>query len=194
MGTYSYRFFDHTADVGVEAEAGSPAELFAAVAEAVVNLLLERPPRPGDDGASEERTFEATASDLETLLVRWANEILYWVQVDSWVPARSAVALHALRPVTGEDVPDVPKEGAPRERAPQRYVTEGAPAGDVPQNGPEDDPNGGWYLAATCAGVPLDVRAMGFRGEIKAATYHQVAVRQVGPEPGRWQARIILDV
>jgi len=191
MGTYSYRFFDHTADVGVEAEAGSPAELFAAVAEAVVNLLLERPPRPGDDGASEERTFEATAPDLETLLVRWANEILDWVPVDSWVPARFAVALHGPRPLAGEDRSH--DHTAP-ECAPQRHVPEGTRDEGVQEGGPEGDRSGGWRLEATCAGVPLDVRAMGFRGEIKAATYHQLAVRPVGPKPGRWQARIILDV
>ncbi|HEY8393178.1 MAG TPA: archease [Thermaerobacter sp.] len=194
MAAYAYRFFDHTADVGVEAEADSREELFAAVAEAVVHLLLERPPRPGDAGdpdgsAAKERVFEATAPDLETLLVRWVNEILYWVQVEEWVPARTAVT---LRSSAGRDVPG---EDTRQERTPQRQAEEGALPGDVPKGVPEGDPDRGWRLAATCAGVPLDVRVMGFRGEIKAATYHQLAVRPVAaPAPGRWQARIILDV
>lgn len=174
MATYSFRFFDHTADVGVEAEAGSAEELFAAVTEAVVHLLLARPPRAGDPGRLEERAFVATGPDLETLLVRWVNEILHWVQVEGWVPARAAVT---LRPLAGGDT----TEGSARDW-------------DPPGGAAKGDRDEGWSLTATCTGLPLDARAMGFRGEIKAATYHQLVVRRVAPAPGGWQARIILDV
>jgi SHS2 domain-containing protein len=49
----------------------------------------------------------------------------------------------------------------------------------------------GWTLAARLPTAPLDARRHGFRGEIKAATYHRL---EVDASPGSCRARVILDV
>ena len=46
-------------------------------------------------------------------------------------------------------------------------------------------------LLATLQGEPLDPARHPIDTEIKAVTYHQIAVEQVG---GRWQARVIFDI
>jgi SHS2 domain-containing protein len=46
-------------------------------------------------------------------------------------------------------------------------------------------------LTATVAGEPLDATRHPIDTEIKAVTYHQIAVEQV---EGRWQARVIFDL
>ena len=47
------------------------------------------------------------------------------------------------------------------------------------------------HLVATIQGEPLDPVRHPIDTEIKAVTYHQIAVEQVGE---RWQARVIFDV
>ena len=47
------------------------------------------------------------------------------------------------------------------------------------------------HLVATVAGEPLDPERHPIDTEIKAVTYHQLAVAQVA---GRWQARVIFDL
>jgi SHS2 domain-containing protein len=47
------------------------------------------------------------------------------------------------------------------------------------------------HLTATVAGEPLDPDRHPIDTEIKAVTYHQIAVAQV---QGRWQARVIFDL
>ncbi|HZC18074.1 MAG TPA: archease, partial [Rubrobacteraceae bacterium] len=50
---------------------------------------------------------------------------------------------------------------------------------------------GGFVLEALLAGAPLDLEGYGWQGEIKSATFHELAVEF--KEEG-WQARVILDV
>jgi len=47
------------------------------------------------------------------------------------------------------------------------------------------------HLTATVAGETLDSNRHPIDTEIKAVTYHQIAVEQVG---GHWQARVIFDL
>ena len=49
----------------------------------------------------------------------------------------------------------------------------------------------GWELRAMVATAPLEPEAHRWRGEIKAATFHGLAIE---PEADGWRARIILDV
>lgn len=49
----------------------------------------------------------------------------------------------------------------------------------------------GWGLTADLSLAPLDPRAQGWRGEVKAATYHGLELTREGPG---WRARVILDV
>ncbi len=49
----------------------------------------------------------------------------------------------------------------------------------------------GWKLEADLKGMTLDLAAFGWQGEVKNATYHGLAIKQLNE---RWQARVVLDV
>jgi SHS2 domain-containing protein len=77
------RILDHTADVGFEvAEAPSLEALFDEARQALLMMVFERPPEEGE-GAELVRLL---APDLETLLVRWINELAFFIQGDGFVP------------------------------------------------------------------------------------------------------------
>lgn len=77
------RILDHTADVGFEvAEAPSLESLFDEARQALLMTVFERPPEEGE-GAELVRLL---APDLETLLVRWINELAFFIQGDGFVP------------------------------------------------------------------------------------------------------------
>ena len=76
---------DHTADVGFELSAATLEDLFEEARRALLLVAFERPPESGP----EEREVRLSASDRETLLVRWLNELIYLVQDAGYVPARA---------------------------------------------------------------------------------------------------------
>jgi SHS2 domain-containing protein len=74
------RMLDHTADVGFELAAPTLEALFDEARQALLMTLFEEPPKGGE----EERLVRL--SDRETLLVRWINELVFFVQEESFVP------------------------------------------------------------------------------------------------------------
>ena len=77
------RMLDHTADVGFELEAPTLEDLFDEARQALLMTLLEEPPKGGEG----ERLVRLSGPDRETLLVRWNNELLFFVQEENFVPA-----------------------------------------------------------------------------------------------------------
>jgi len=75
---------DHTADVGVRVHADSPTAAFAAVAEAMFDVMVDR------DQIEEVQTWEVRveAEGWEDLLVVWLEELLYRYEMDLLVPHR----------------------------------------------------------------------------------------------------------
>jgi protein archease len=73
---------DHTADVGFELRASTLEELFDEARRALLMVVFERPPEEDE----EEGEIQLSAPDLETLLVRWVNELIYLVQDAGFVP------------------------------------------------------------------------------------------------------------
>ena len=77
------RILDHTADVGFEvAEAPSLEALFDEARQALLMMVFERSPEEGEG----EELVRLLSPDLETLLVRWINELAFFIQGDSFVP------------------------------------------------------------------------------------------------------------
>ena len=77
------RILDHTADVGFEvAEAPSLEALFDEARQALLMMVFERSPEEGE----REELVRLLAPDLETLLVRWINELAFFIQGDGFVP------------------------------------------------------------------------------------------------------------
>jgi SHS2 domain-containing protein len=70
-----FEILEHPADVGFRARGSSVEELFGSCAQALISIIL-------DPSCVEERgCWELTAegSDLESLLVNWLNEVLFYV-------------------------------------------------------------------------------------------------------------------
>lgn len=85
------RHFEHTADVGFELEAGDLNALFDTARQALLELLVSRPPHTGE----RLNPLELEAESLESLLVAWLDELLYLVQTHSLLPVQSAVTVSA---------------------------------------------------------------------------------------------------
>jgi tRNA-splicing ligase RtcB len=80
------RMLDHTADVGFEVfETPALKALFDEVRQALLMTVFEKFPERGE----EERDVRLSAPDLETLLVRWINELVFFIQGDGFVPISS---------------------------------------------------------------------------------------------------------
>lgn len=73
---------DHTADVGLRVVGATPADTFAALAEGMVDFMVDR---AGIEPA-ERRTVAVRGDGWEDLLVRWLEEILYLYESEGFVP------------------------------------------------------------------------------------------------------------
>jgi SHS2 domain-containing protein len=85
----SYRFLDHTADVGADFEAPTLAALYAEALAAFTDTLTVRErvePRLG-------REFTLAAADRESLLVDWLDELLYAWEVGGLLFRDAEVAI-----------------------------------------------------------------------------------------------------
>ncbi|MCX7993612.1 MAG: archease [Fimbriimonadales bacterium] len=72
-----FQILDHTADKGLEVEAGSLPELFETAARGLFRLMID----PDSYPPSEQVDIEITAPDLEMLMVKWLNELVYQFEV-----------------------------------------------------------------------------------------------------------------
>ena len=74
-----FEFIDHTADVGIIAYGADMSQAFANAARALFSLITEL-----DDVAEViHRDIELTATDEESLLVEWLNELVYQFDTES---------------------------------------------------------------------------------------------------------------
>ena len=82
-----FSLLEHTADMGIEAWAGSLEELFAIMADGLRELMF------GDRRAEPAQavTVSLVAADEVELLIAWLNEIIYHVEVKQLVPAEFEV-------------------------------------------------------------------------------------------------------
>lgn len=69
----TYRTIDHTADVGLEFEASSLADLFHTAGLALFNEMVSG---VGDERPTQ-RSVEVSGLDVEDLLIRFLNDLLY---------------------------------------------------------------------------------------------------------------------
>jgi SHS2 domain-containing protein len=68
-----FEFIDHTADVGIIAYGTDMKQAFANAARALFSLIMEL----DDIREVSHRDIEVTATDEESLLVAWLNELIY---------------------------------------------------------------------------------------------------------------------
>ena len=86
------RMLDHTADVGFEVvEASTLENLFDEARQALLVTVFEESPERGED----EDSVRLSAPDLETLLVRWINELVFFIQSEGFVPVSADLRIQA---------------------------------------------------------------------------------------------------
>src|SRR5690242_7477850 len=71
----NFETLEHPADVGFRAWGNSIEELFGNCAAALISIILD----PSHVTGRHQWNLEAEASDRESLLVNWLNEVLYHV-------------------------------------------------------------------------------------------------------------------
>lgn len=73
----NYQILEHTADKGLAVEADSLPDLFETAAQGLFRLMIDPAHCPSTDSVA----LELHAPDLEVLLVKWLNELLYHFEV-----------------------------------------------------------------------------------------------------------------
>ena len=82
-----YEIFDHTADVGVRAWGADPAEAFARAARGMLSVILgEDPAVWRAAGSAGDVTVAVAGAGWDDLLVNWLAELLFYVDVEAFVP------------------------------------------------------------------------------------------------------------
>lgn len=135
-----FREIEHTADLGIEVEADSPAELFSCAGRALFSLMVNTQ----QVQMREERRLSIQADGWEDLFHDWLARLLREFLQDGFIAAT----------VTIEEIDST-------------------------------------HLHACLTGEKLDYDRHEFETEIKAVTYHQLAVTC---DHECWRARVIFDV
>ena len=84
----NYKFFDHTADIGVEISGRTKKELFANAAKALFDVLIENKDSKSksvEKTQKRQRTLTVDGADMEDLLINFLREILYLFNGEEWV-------------------------------------------------------------------------------------------------------------
>ena len=137
-----YKEIEHTADVGLELEAPDLKAAFELTAASMFDLMCDID--SVGDGVCRTVKMRARDGDLENMMVRWLNELLYVFESERLLLSRFDV----------------------------RELTSDAIEADV-------------------AGERYDPARHVFKSELKAATYHDLAVDQTA---GVWFVRVIFDI
>jgi SHS2 domain-containing protein len=84
----NYKFFDHTADIGVEISGRTKKELFANAAGAMFDVLIEKnesKSKSDEDTKRQQKKVSVDGADVEDLLINFLREILYLFNGTGWV-------------------------------------------------------------------------------------------------------------
>ncbi|MGB9720848.1 MAG: archease [bacterium] len=77
----SYKYLDHTADLGVEVKGRTLVELFVNTAKAIFETQIK-----GKIVKKENLSFEIKGISPEELLIEWCRELLYNFSVKGFIP------------------------------------------------------------------------------------------------------------
>ncbi|MFZ3157370.1 MAG: archease [Smithella sp.] len=71
----NYKFFDHTADIGVEVTGRTKKELFVNAAGALFDVMLEN--KAVREAAKQQKKITVEGADIADLLINFLRELLY---------------------------------------------------------------------------------------------------------------------
>ena len=90
--------FDHTADLGLAAQADSLGELFESLAEALADVIRS----PERVQPRQTHSISCQAEDVEALAVDFLSEMLIALQSDHFMPAEVRVTNISLSAITAD--------------------------------------------------------------------------------------------
>jgi SHS2 domain-containing protein len=79
----NYKFFDHTADIGVEVTGRTRKELFVNAADALFDVMIES--KTGEASEKQQKKVMIEGADIADLLINFLREILYLFNVEKFV-------------------------------------------------------------------------------------------------------------
>jgi SHS2 domain-containing protein len=91
MRQYSISDRYTTADIGLELEADSLNDLFAAAAEGMFSIIMGQ---KKSGAVTKAKTISLQASSLEQLMVDWLSELLYLFDAEDLVAVDSRIEIH----------------------------------------------------------------------------------------------------
>jgi SHS2 domain-containing protein len=71
----NYKFFDHTADIGVEVSGRTRKKLFVNAAKALCDVMIES--KAGEKSAKQLKKITVEGADAADLLINFLRELLY---------------------------------------------------------------------------------------------------------------------
>lgn len=78
-----YKFFDHTADIGVEVTGRSRKEIFANAVQALFDVMIEI--KTGREEARKQKKITVEGTDVADLLINFLRELLYLFNGEKFV-------------------------------------------------------------------------------------------------------------
>lgn len=182
--TERYRILDHTADGKFRAFGDSAEAAFSNAALAMASLMwewetIER---------HVEHRVEVHGRDLEQLLVRFLEEILYLLDTRKFL----------LATVEELSIVKLPTEGDDTVSMPPHDVSGRPPVGETIK--PGFDPNGPIGTPAESPRFRLTARFVGdddpeayeFYGDVKAVTYNEMKIESCAGGP--WIIQVVVDM
>ena len=85
----NYKFFDHTADIGVEVTGRTRKELFVNAAEALFDVMIEN--KTGWDAAKRQKKITIEGADVADLLINFLRELLYQFNGEKFITDRCEI-------------------------------------------------------------------------------------------------------
>lgn len=88
----NYKYFDHTADIGVEISGRTKKELFANAAGALFDIMIENSAnQKAGVIKKEQKTLAIEGTDTQDLMINFLRELLYLFNGEHWVVNRCEI-------------------------------------------------------------------------------------------------------
>ncbi|HON58978.1 MAG TPA: archease [Smithella sp.] len=85
----NYKFFDHTADIGIEVTGRTRKALFVNASDALFDVMIEnRAGRGTENAQGHRRSITVEGTDVAELLVNFLRELLYLFNGEKFITGR----------------------------------------------------------------------------------------------------------
>jgi SHS2 domain-containing protein len=85
----NYKFFDHTADIGIEVTGRTAKELFVNAAEALFDVMIEN--KAGEKSGKQHKKIMIEGADAADLLINFLRELLYLFNGEKFIMGRCEI-------------------------------------------------------------------------------------------------------